>query len=175
MEQESPRFPQLAKEALLNSKLKPQFQNRARAKIIDMMLVQGSVWVFYWLHPLLGVLVALGSWTLADCIGRGQSPGKWLLGLHTIDQKRASRPGFYQSFVRNIPFIVLSIAMAHHTPILKALSIVSLLWIAIEIYFVRHIRSGLRVGDVLGGTRVFEYKDEHTKFIEQLLKEEENI
>lgn len=45
--------------------------------------------------------------------------------------------------------------------------------LAAEAYFVFTLRTGIRVGDILGNTRVFDYKDEHTKFIEQFLKKEE--
>jgi hypothetical protein len=48
----------------------------------------------------------------------------------------------------------------------------ALSWIAIDTYFVFQVRSGIRSGDVLGGTRVWDYKDHHTKFLEQFLKEE---
>lgn len=173
MEREIPRFPQLAKEPLLKSTLRPQFQNRAWAKMLDFTLIQTAVFISSWIHVLMGFVIGAGLWSLVDCLGRGQSPGKWLLGLHTVDQKRAVRPGLYQSFVRNLPFFFLTMSLFHSTHLGRAVTLLSVAWIAGEVYFIRSLKSGLRMGDVLGGTRVFEYKDEHTKFIEQFLKEED--
>lgn len=174
MQTDQPRFPQLSKEPLLKSRSRPQFQNRVWAKTLDFLIVQASVALLYWIYPFLGVVVAFLVWGFIDSLGRGQSPGKWLLGLHTIDLKRATKPGFYQGLMRNIPFLLLTLSLVNSFPVSNFVTGLMFIWIAAEAYFSRSIKSGLRVGDVLGGTRVFEYKDEHTKFIEQyLLKEEE--
>lgn len=170
------RFPQLAREPLLTSRDKPNPSNRVWAKLFDSLIVWiftscvafllGQFWI--WIVPTL-------VWSGIDRVGRGQSPGKWLLGLHTIENKKGDKLSFYSGFVRNLPFIVgtwgwyfLGIESLF---IWFAMS----LWLLMELYFVFNLRSGLRVGDVLAGTRVWDYKDMHTRFLEQFLKEEDGV
>lgn len=168
------RYPQLAKESLLTSRLRGNPENRIWAKTIDFALIQTFVFAaqFAWIH-LEWILPAL-LWTLFEQMGRGQSPGKWLLGLHTVEVKRGYAPSLYNGFVRNIPFILLSTAMVLRGQWWWMVEIPLIIWIALESFFIFSLRSGLRVGDILGNTRVADYKDEHTKFIEQFLKEEES-
>jgi hypothetical protein len=76
--------------------------------------------------------------------------------------------------VRNFPFILLSTGLGLGGWGAWFLIVPSILAIVSEAYFIFNVRSGVRVGDILGNTRVYDYKDEHTKFIEQFLKEEES-
>ena len=168
-----PRFPQLAKEPLLTSKLRANAENRVMAKMVDFFIAE--FWVFLlaivwrpasWVFPIV-------YWALLDRMGRGQSPGKWLLGLHTVEVQKGFRPNIYQGFLRNIPFIIASwgIGLTNWTWIFLVLPALGMT--LFESYLIFNVRSGLRVGDILGNTRVADFKDEHTKFIEQFLKEEE--
>lgn len=169
------RYPQLAKAALVTSRLRANPENRVWAKVIDTSLVLAVVFALEYLAPILIFFVPTILFSMMDKMGRGQSPGKWLLGLHTIDVSRGEIASFYGSFLRNLPFIgvTMSIGLLGVWSWLPLLPLFA--WIALECYFIFHIRSGIRVGDVLGGTRVADYKDEHTRFIEQFLKEEEVI
>ncbi len=169
------RYPQLAKEALVTSRVRANPENRMWAKGIDMAIVMSGVLLLEWLAPTVIYFFPALFFMFAERMGRGQSPGKWLLGLHVIDVQRGEVPSFYGSFLRNFPFIIaaISIGLAGRWAWIPMIPVLS--WIGLEIYFIFHIRSGLRVGDILGGTRVADFKDEHTRFIEQFLKEEEVI
>jgi hypothetical protein len=175
MEARPLRHPQLAKEPLLTSRLSGNPVNRVWAKVLDLALVKvfalvlGIFWTeSWWVLPV--VLLSL-----SDRIGRGQSPGKWLLGLHTIETHKGMRPGFTQCFIRNFPFMLLLIAFEFQGVWGMVLMLPALAWIAMEVYFIFNIKSTIRAGDILSNTRVFDYKDEHTKFIEQFLKEEPTV
>ncbi len=168
------RYPHLAKEPFLTSRQRGNPENRVWAKAIDFCIIQCLVFVsqFAWVH--FEWILPLLLWTFFEQMGRGQSPGKWLLGLHTIEVKRGFAPSLYNSFVRNFPFIVLSTAMMLKGQWWWIVEVPLIMWLALEAFFIFNLRSGMRVGDVLGSTRVNDYKDEHTKFIEQFLKEEES-
>ena len=175
MEQSALRYPQLAKEPLLTSRVRGNPENRVWAKVIDFALIQILVFIgeFFWSYSN-WVLPAL-LWAYFDQMGRGQSPGKWLLGLHTVEVQKGNRANLYHCLLRNLPFILLStfVALRAYWSWLILAPVIA--WVLIESYFIFYIRTGLRIGDVLATTRVNDYKDEHTKFIEQFLKEEEVI
>ena len=169
------RHPQLAKEPLLTSRERGNPENRVFAKILDLFFVEmfSLVASFFW-EPSYWVMPVL-MWSLLDRMGRGQSPGKWLLGLHTLEVQRGYKPNFYHGFIRNFPFILLCIGIGLKTWVWFLIVVPVLFALLVETYFIFNVRSGLRVGDVLGNTRVCDYKDEHTKFIEQFLKTEEPV
>jgi len=167
------RYPQLAKEALLTSRVRGNAENRIWAKLIDFALVEMVLFTVRFFFPWSFWVLPVILWANIDRMGRGQSPGKWLLGLHTVEVRRGAMPSLYNSLVRNLPFIFLSMAIgiSHNASLLVILPLIA--YVLLEAYFIFHIRSGLRVGDVLGNTRVADYKDEHTQFIEQFLKEDD--
>lgn len=169
------RYPQLAKEPLLTSRMNANPENRAAAKLIDVALVEAIITIgaFFW-EPSSFVLAVL-LWGGIDILGRGQSPGKWLLGIHTIEVRRGTKANFYSGMVRNFPFILFSWGIGRGGWTAVALLVPAAICVFIEFYFIFNVRSGIRVGDILGVTRVCDYKDEHTKFIEQFLKEEEGV
>lgn len=168
------RFFKLAKEPLLTSRLRGNPENRLWAKVLDFAIVEIGVFLAtllfvhaYWIVPWL-------LWAAMDRMGRGQSPGKWLLGLHTVEGTVGRKPNFFQCFARNIPCILLSMGLGCSGFLQWIFMGIGLAWCALETYFIFNLRSGVRVGDIFGNTRVFDYKDEHTQFIEQFLKESES-
>lgn len=166
------RYPQLAKEPFLTSHMRGNPTNRFWAKGTDLILVVIlSFIVSFFGHGLAG-FVPLVFFATMDRWGRGQSPGKWIMGLHTISVEKGTRASIYNCLVRNLPFLFLFFGL--HLPETwgTLMTGFAIAWILLELYFMVVLRSGLRVGDVLGHTRVFDYKDEHTKFIEEFLKEE---
>jgi uncharacterized RDD family membrane protein YckC len=167
------RYPQLLKDALISGRTKSNPENRAWAKAIDAALIQACVWTLGFLFPGYVWLPSIVLWSCIDAFGRGQSPGKWLLGLHVIDIQKSSPPRVLSGFLRNFAFIVLSANLGREGLVPTVFLGLSLTAITAEAYFAFTLRTGIRVGDVLGYTRVFDYKDEHTKFIEQFLKKEE--
>lgn len=110
---------------------------------------------------------------MIDSLGKGQSPGKWLLGLHTIDVIKGEALKFYNGMIRNLLFAIFIAALVKTGFLWSVIALICSLGILLEGYFVIVLRSGIRVGDILGYTRVFDYKDVHTQFIEQFLKKEE--
>lgn len=167
------RFPQLAKEPLLTSPLRANPENRIIAKALDFVLglaLQGLVSL---VSPLFYFVVGFLYWGTIDTLGRGQSPGKWIVGLHTIEVGRGQKITFYQGLVRNILFLTLSCLFYLEAWYWSFLMIPVYLGLILEGFFIFRIRSGLRVGDVLSATRVADFKDQHTQFVEQFLKDED--
>jgi hypothetical protein len=168
-----PRYPQLAKEPLITSRQRGTPENRIWAKVIDWMLIHICFLALNYFFPKLAWIFLIAAWSWIDSLGRGQSPGKWLSGLHTIDVQRASVPRVYGGLVRNLPFVLLSLGVSSDSWLSRIALALALAGIAVETYFIFILRSGIRVGDVMGNTRVFDYRDEHTQFIEQFLKKRE--
>ena len=167
----SSRYPQLAREGLLRVLSRSTPENRLWAKTLDFVIVLAVSSLFRGFSPVLGLVVNLLCWTLIDSFGRGQSPGKWLLGLHTIELRRGEKSTFNQGLIRNFPFAQISVGLFLSSYWSWLLIPPGILWLMGETYFIFKLKTGLRMGDILAGTRVFDYKDEHTKFIEQFLKE----
>jgi uncharacterized RDD family membrane protein YckC len=170
------RYPHLAKEPLVTSRKRGDPENRFWAKCIDIAIILPILALQNWLFPntyLLMPLTSLSYWTFVEGIGRGQSPGKWLLGLHTIEVQKGESPRFYNGLIRNLPFSVLSVAIFKTGLLWTGLGAIAMVVVLFESYFVFILRSGIRIGDILGYTRVYDFKDIHTQFIEQFLKKEE--
>jgi uncharacterized RDD family membrane protein YckC len=159
---------------LLDS-LKANTENRVLAKVIDLALIVVATELLSWLWtPLLFVSIPL-AWGLVDRMGRGQSPGKWLLGLHCMNPQTRTRIPFFASLIRNLPFVVLSLAVNTQGFWAWLWLIIGFTLTVFEFYFIVNLRSGIRLGDVIASTRVFDYKDEHTLFIEQFLKDDDAL
>ena len=168
-----PRFPQIAKEPLLRSQLRGNPENRVVAKFIDIVLIESAVFVMAFFSTSISYVLTVLLWGLFDKLGRGQSPGKWLLGLHTVEVERGYPPSFYQGLIRNFCFIALSFGFRIHAWWGTLLLFPVFLIVGLEVYFIFSLKSGIRFCDVLSATRVADYKDEHTQFIEQFLKEDD--
>ncbi|MEO5667718.1 MAG: RDD family protein, partial [Bdellovibrionota bacterium] len=155
----SNRYPHLAKEALITSRKRGNPENRLWAKIIDLVVSLPFLGIIQMLFPPLVLPVSLLFWTLIEGLGRGQSPGKWLLGLHTIDVLKGESPRLYNGFIRNFPFALVSAAVFKSGFLWSFAGLICILSLAFETYFVFVLRSGIRIGDILAYTRVFDYKD----------------
>lgn len=166
------RYLEIARAPLLSPAMRASPENRVFAKLLDFCVCEALAWTlsFFW-GPMF-FLFPVVFWSLADRWGRGQSPGKWLFGLHVVEMRRGERISAYQGFIRNIPFLLMTIGvgMSGFAWILFFVPAGAL--ILLELYFIFMLRSGLRGGDLVSGTRVADYKDEHTRFIEQFLKED---
>jgi len=163
------RYQQLAKEPYVTGKRGANPENRFWAKAIDVVLIYGFTMSLSFFLIWMPFFFAVLGWGMIDSIGRGQSPGKWLLGLHTIEVRKGHKVGLYHGLIRNLPFLQVNCGLLLGG--LWGFFFVStgIFWLALEGYFTFQVSTGIRVGDVLGYTRVFDYKDAHTQFIEQFL------
>jgi uncharacterized RDD family membrane protein YckC len=166
------RFPHLARDPLIVGKLSANASNRLWAKSLDFSLVLVISFFFSFFSNWFAILSIPFLWVSMEQFGRGQSPGKWLLGLHVIDTYNGKKPGVYSCFIRNLPLVLLMMIFYTPLPLRIFWETCLLFCLLCECYFILKLKTGIRVGDILGSTRVFDYKDEHTLFIEQLLKEE---
>jgi uncharacterized RDD family membrane protein YckC len=167
------RYPQLAKEPLLTSTLRANPENRLLAKVLDFVFGIGIQAFFAFLGSPLYFLIGFLYWGAIDALGRGQSPGKWIVGLHTVEVGRGLKIRFYQGVVRNFLFMSFSFLIYLQSWYWNLLLFPVCIGLVLETFFIFRIRSGLRVGDVLGSTRVADYKDQHTQFVEQFLKDDD--
>ncbi len=168
------RYPHLAKEPLITSRKRGNAENRIWAKFIDMCFALPIVYITQLTFPILTPFVSVMIWALMDSLGKGQSPGKWLLGLHTIEVIKGESLKFYNGMIRNIVFAIFCVALVKTGLFWGLVSLACIVAILLESYFIMTLRSGIRIGDILGYTRVFDFKDIHTQFIEQFLKKDES-
>ena len=158
---------------LLLGKMSATPENRFWAKIVDFALICLCTFLFSWVWGPLSFFAPLFFWSIIDKLNsRGQSPGKWLLGLQMQEFERRGQMYFFKGLIRNLPFAVFTWGLHVQSFVGWLLISLSLFAIVVESYFVFQIRSGIRTGDILAGTRVVDFQDPHTLFLAQLLKEE---
>jgi len=134
--------------------------NRFSAKAIDLVVVIAVFYLGRALWPPLGIFAAAALIAFKDGLGTGQSIGKRIIGLRVIDDPTGIACSFRGSLVRNFPFLLAVLLAA--TPWLWVLFIVvGLPLIALEVYLLCALDSGIRLGDVLGNTVVIEYLEEN--------------
>jgi len=164
----------LLKEPLLTSPYTANRVNRVWAKLIDLILFL-TIYTLTELVleiPFLIFLVGIVFFSSKDCWGRGQSPGKWLMGLNVLCSRTNSKKlNIYYGLLRNFPFVILSLSLSFNGFWLYLFTSLTVILLCIETYFVLSVTSGLRVGDILSHSRVFDYKDRHTRFLEKYLSE----
>jgi uncharacterized RDD family membrane protein YckC len=161
-------------EPLLTSKRRGTIENRIWAKLIDFLIIQTFLFILFSLFGSNWMLIAAPVlWTFIDLFNEGQSPGKWLLGLHVVDSLGAPFPKLSNCFIRNLPFLFLSVSVFYFDTFFGFATVIfSILLLLMETYFVLLVQSGIRIGDVLSTTKVQDYRDQHMQFIEQYLKED---
>jgi uncharacterized RDD family membrane protein YckC len=120
------------------------------AKGIDVFIVVILSVFFYPLGIILGAIYL----AISDSLQRGQSVGKKFMGFAVVSLEDGSPCSVYQSFVRNLPFIL---------PCLLGIIpfwgwIISLFvmipFLGLEIYLLYRLDSGNRLGDVMADTSV---------------------
>ncbi len=169
------RYPQLAKDPLLTGANSANPSNRLWAKVVDVLFVYLVSLAFGMLLQAAHFIAPLLLFSFMEQWGRGQSPGKWLLGLHTIEAPKGTPVSILSAFIRNIPVILLIWGIFCSGFLGWLIFTIAALVAGFESYFIYTLKTGVRVGDIVSNTRVFDYKDEHTKFIEQFLKDEKRI
>jgi uncharacterized RDD family membrane protein YckC len=134
--------------------------SRFSAKAIDLIIVTALFLLGRTFWAPLGMLVGGAYCALQDGMGVGQSIGKRIIGLCVVDAGMSFPCSFKGSFMRNLPFLVAVIFSS--SPFLWVFLVVgSVPFILLEAYLVISLPSGVRVGDILGNTRVMDYVDEN--------------
>jgi uncharacterized RDD family membrane protein YckC len=133
--------------------------SRFSAKAIDLIIVAALFFLGQTIWAPLGVFVSVLFCALQDGMGMGQSVGKRIIGLCVVDAGGNYPCSFHSSISRNLPFIAVLVFSAH--PLLWVLlCLVALPVVGLEVYLLFCLPTGVRVGDILGNTRVTEYIDE---------------
>lgn len=133
--------------------------SRFLAKAIDCLLIVAIFLLGGALSDWVGVSLSAAWCAGLDAWGGGQSIGKRIMGLGVIDVSTALPCGFRNSFLRNFP-LVLGIVMASSSYLWGFLLLVAVPLLFLEVYLLLTLESGVRLGDVLGNTRVVERLEE---------------
>jgi len=135
---------------LLKSAIKVATLARILAKAIDLFIVIILALVAY---PV-GIFLSMTYICLCDAFQNGQSVGKKFMGFSVVSMIDGSPCTFKQSVIRNLPLSVpLIFAIIPMWGWIFTFLIGSVLC-AVEIYFIFHLESGHRVGDVMADTSV---------------------
>ena len=120
------------------------------AKFIDFLIVGALAQI---IHPV-GFFAGMTYLLIADGLFEGQSVGKRLIGLQTLQIETGTTSSFRESILRNIPFAVGFLLLAlPYLGLLLAGGIV-----AVEALLVIGNPKGLRVGDEMARTQVVDGK-----------------
>jgi uncharacterized RDD family membrane protein YckC len=133
--------------------------SRFLAKAIDALLLVAVFLLGGAVATIIGVLIAAIWCAALDSWGGGQSVGKKIMGLGVIDVTTELPCSFLNSFLRNFPF-VLVILFASTTLLWGFLLLFAFPLILLEVYLLLTLNSRVRLGDVLGNTRVVERLEE---------------
>lgn len=130
--------------------------HRFLAKGIDLIfvLVIYLVGCLFW-TPFGLLAAALFSW-FQDAMGEGQSLGKRMIGLRTIEEGTGLPCTFFASFMRNLPLGV--VILASKIPVLGLFVLLGfLLFCTLEVYIIITLETGVRLGDVMANTSVIDH------------------
>ncbi|NBT59321.1 hypothetical protein EBT16_11115, partial [bacterium] len=95
-----------------------------------------------------------------DSFGEGQSVGKKIIGLRTLDEGTGISCSAIGSCMRNLPWVV--IVLCSTIPVLWVFVILAALpFVFLEIYLVFNLETGVRLGDVMANTLIVEHFEVH--------------
>lgn len=135
---------------LLKSAIKVATLARLMAKAIDLFIVLILALLTY---PV-GIILSVIYICLCDAFQNGQSVGKKFMGFAVVSLIDGSPCSIKQSVIRNLPLSVpLIFAIIPMWGWIFTFLIGSVLC-AVEVYFLFHLDSGHRVGDVMADTTV---------------------
>lgn len=147
------------RQGILLGERKTSVFNRLVARGIDLLVAVTILFLGKALWAPLGVFGACVFCAFADGLGEGQSVGKRILGMRVVDAQTGAPCEFGASAVRNLPFVLALILGAIPWLWLFFLVVAAPL-IAVELYIVLTVDTGVRLGDVMANTQVMEYADE---------------
>lgn len=133
---------------------------RCVAKGIDLILVMVIFFVgkTIWgpLGPLLGAFYA----AIQDSFSEGQSVGKKIIGLRTLDEGTGISCSALGSCTRNLPLVVSVLCAT--IPVIWAFALLATFPFALlELYLVFNLETGVRLGDVMANTLIVEHFEIH--------------
>lgn len=133
---------------------------RCVAKGIDLVLIMVIFFVgkTIWgpLGPVLGAFYA----AIQDSFGNGQSVGKKIIGLRTLDEGTGISCSAIGSCMRNLPWVIGILCST--IPVVWAfVALASLPFILLEIYLIFNLETGVRLGDIMANTLIVEYFEIH--------------
>lgn len=135
---------------LLKSAIKVATLARIMAKAIDLFIV---LILALFTYPV-GIILSVIYICLCDAFQNGQSVGKKFMGFCVVSMIDGSPCTLKQSFIRNLPLSV---------PLIFAIIpmwgwiftfLIGAVLCTVEVYFIFHLDSGHRVGDVMADTSV---------------------
>lgn len=115
-------------------------------------LIDGALCIVLYIIPILGWIIGTLYILLRDGLFEGESFGKKVLGLKTINQEKNQNANFLDSLLRNLTLTVAYIIML--IPLIGW--IIAPIIIIIEALFVLSDEKGIRFGDRLAKTQVIE-------------------
>ena len=128
---------------------KAQVLNRFIAKFVDFLLVAAAGKV----APPVGWLAGLAYVLIADGLPGGRSIGKRLAGLQTVIPRTRGVAGFRESIIRNLPLGCAYLLF----PVPYVGWIGAIVLTGFEALLIIGNDQGLRVGDDLAHTQVFDF------------------
>jgi len=133
--------------------------NRLVARGVDLLILIAVYFLGKAMWPPLGFVGALVLCAVQDCLGVGQSIGKRMLGLKVVDDTTGLPCSIKNSAIRNLLFLFAIVCI--EVPLLWVLLFfVCAPILALEIYLIISLESGIRLGDVMGNTLVTDYFEE---------------
>jgi uncharacterized RDD family membrane protein YckC len=108
------------------------------------------------LGPLLGACYA----AIQDSLSGGQSIGKRIIGLRTLDDTTGIACPALSSLMRNLP-IVIAVLFASIPVLWVFIVLFTVPFLLLEVYLVKEIQTGVRLGDIMANTLVVEHFEIH--------------
>jgi len=134
--------------------------HRCMAKVIDVILVLVVFFVGKAVWGPLGPLLGAAFAAVQDSLGDGQSVGKKIIGLRTLDEGTGTSCSALGSAMRNLP-LALVILFASVPVIWVFVLFLAVPFMILEIYLVFSLDTGVRLGDVMANTLIVEHYEVH--------------
>jgi len=129
---------------------------RCIAKGIDLVLVMVVFFVGKTIWGPLGPLLGASYAAVQDSFSDGQSVGKRIIGLRTLDEGTGIACSASGSCMRNLPLVLM--VLCGTIPVVWAFVLFSaLLFVFLEVYLIFSLETGVRLGDVMANTLIVEH------------------
>lgn len=130
--------------------------HRCIAKGIDLVIVTTIFFVAQSIWKPLGPLLGAFYAAIQDSMAGGQSIGKRIIGLKTLDDSTGLGCSAFSSGMRNLPWVV-SVLCATIPVVWVFILLICIPILILETYLVREVQTGVRLGDIMANTLVVEH------------------